>query len=252
MADGNQRLESRKEQFERLSHNCMAMGIWLLTPEGENEMTLNELKKMSTKELTALYNQHAEKQVKRMESRAKLEERTAQLLRDKDQLSEDAVDSTVPTKGKKRNIKPPMEAPETTTNEAGDEEMATNNTSARNVSKRGAPPPTARGRSPKTSAPAKKTSAPAKAAAKSEGEAKGKRGAPLTNHTYKAISEKSKKFNPGNNKLQASSARGLILEAIKKKEAGLTRQKLEEMYPEQNVKSALDVLVKFGFIEVAE
>lgn len=79
----------------------------------------------------------------------------------------------------------------------------------------------------------------------------GKRGAPLTNHTYVAISEKSKSFNPNGNKLQASSARGIIYDAIKKREGGVTRQKLEEQFQGQNVKGALDVLIKFGFIQVA-
>ena len=126
--------------------------------------------------------------------------------------------TTVPQKGKKSTTKkPPIEAPIEA--EQGASEMAAKDT---------------------------KTAKPA--AAKKEA---GKRGAPLTNHTYVAISEKSKNFNPGGNKLQASSVRGIIYDAIKKKEAGVTRQKLEEQFPDQNVKSALDVLSTFGFIQVA-
>lgn len=225
---------SRKERFARLHHNCMAIGIWMNSPEGDNDMKLDELKALSTKELTALYNEHAEKQVKRMESRAKLEERTIQLLRDAGKLDEGGegeVSSPVPTSGKRgkgKTQKPPMEAPDNTTTEEGNDDMATATKGKKAAAKKTAAKP----------APAKK-------------EAAGKRGAPLTNHTYVAISEKSKNFNPGGNKLQANSARGIIYEAIKKKEAGLTRSKLEEMFPEQNVKSALDVLAKFGFIQTA-
>lgn len=205
---------SRKERFARLNHDCMAIGIWINSPE-DDEMKLEDLKKMSTADLTALYNEHAAKQVKRMESRAKLEERTAQLLRDANKLEEgepdeNAVDSPAPQKGKKgKTNKPPIEAP-TNSDEEGNADMA-------------------------KPAPAKKEA--------------GKRGAPLTDHTYVAISEKSKNFNPGGNKLQASSARGVIYEAIKKKDGGISRSKLEAQFPEQNVKSAIDVLVKFGFIQ---
>lgn len=220
--EGDKEPRSRKQIFADLNHRCMAMGIWMNDPE--NEMKLEDLKALSTKELTALYNEHAERQVKRMESRAKLEERTAQLLRDSGKLDEgeageNAVDSPAPQKGKKSNTpKPPIEAP---LSEEGTADMS-------------------------------KTAKTAKTAAKKDAAPKkepGKRGAPLTNLTYTAISEKSKNFNPGGNKLQASSARGIIFAAIQKKEGGITRQKLEEQFPEQNVKSALDVLVKFGFIK---
>jgi hypothetical protein len=224
--------KSRREIFARLHHDCMAIHIWMLTPE-DCEMKLEDLKKLSTKELTALYNEHAEKQVKRMESRAKLEERTAQLLRDANKLEEgdasgNEVSSPAPQKGKKsKATKPPIEAP--STNEEGNEDMATT-------------------KGKKTAAKkATKTAAAKPAAAKKEA---GKRGAPLTNLTYSAISEKSKNYNPGGNKLQASSARGIIFAAIQKKgDSGITRQKLEEQFPDQNVKSALDVLIKFGFIK---
>lgn len=211
----------------------MATGIWMNDPE--NEMKLEELKALSTKELTALYNTMAEKQVKRMESRAKLEERTAQLLRDANKLeegdaSENEVSSPAPQKGKKsKTVKPPIEAP--STNEEGTEDMATT-----------------KGKKTAAKKATKTAAAPKPAAAKKEA---GKRGAPLTNLTYTAISEKSKNFNPGGNKLQASSARGIIYDAIKAAANGLTRQKLEEKFPDQNVKSAIDVLIKFGFIQVA-
>lgn len=219
-------VRSRKQIFADLHHRCMATGIWMNDPE--NEMTLEDLKKMSTKDLTALYNQHAEKQVKRMESRAKLEERTMQLLRDAGKLEEgaageNAVSSPAPKKSGKKSTtpKPPIEAP---INE-GSDDMA--------KAKKGSTKKTAA----KTT-PAKKEA--------------GKRGAPLTDHTYKAIPEKSKKFNPAGNKLQASSARGLVFAAIQKKDGGMKRSKLEADYPDTNVKSALDVLIKFGFIEVVE
>lgn len=221
---------SRKERFARLNHDCMAIGIWINSPE-DDEMKLEDLKKMSTADLTALYNEHAAKQVKRMESRAKLEERTAQLLRDANKLEEgepdeNAVDSPAPQKGKKgKTNKPPIEAP-TNSDEEGNADMAKNATAKKSTAKKGAAA---------KPAPAKKEA--------------GKRGAPLTDHTYVAISEKSKNFNPGGNKLQASSARGVIYEAIKKKDGGITRSKLEAQFPEQNVKSAIDVLVKFGFIQ---
>jgi len=220
---------NRRETFANLNHRRMAMGIWMNDPE--NDMNLEQLKALSTKELTALYNQYTDKMVKRMESRAKLEERTMQKLREAGQWEDgtaggNEVSSTVPQKGKKSTTKkPPIEAPIEA--EQGASEMATK-------------------KSTKTATKATQTAKPA--ADKNEA---GKRGAPLTNHTYVAISEKSKNFNPGGNKLQASSARGIIYDAIKKKEGGVTRQKLEEQFPDQNVKSALDVLTKFGFIQVA-
>ena len=194
MEDGTK--VSRKERFERLNHDCMAIQIWMNFLPEDDEMKLEDLKKMSTFDLTALYNEHAAKQVKRMESRAKLEERTAQLLREAGKLEEGAaaeneVSSPVPQKGKKgKTAKPPVEAPPT--NEEGTEDMATT-----------------KGKKTAT----KKAAATKPAAAKKEA---GKRGAPLTDHTHVAISEKSKHFNPGGNKLQASSARGVIFAAIQK------------------------------------
>lgn len=221
----DERTVSRRERFARLNHDCMAIHIWMT--EEENTMKLEELKALSTKELTDLYNQYADKQVKRMESRAKLEERTIQKLREAGKLDEsaegeNAVDSATPQKGKKSNTpKPPIEAPINSEEETAD--MS------------------------KNTAKAAKTSTKKTATEKKEG---AKRGAPLTNLTYTAISEKSKNYNPGGNKLQASSARGIIYAAIQKKgDAGITRQKLEEQFPDQNVKSALDVLIKFGFIK---
>lgn len=219
---------SRKERFARLSHDCMAIQIWMNFLPEDGEMKLEDLKKMSTFDLTALYNEHAARQVKRMESRAKLEERTAQLLRDAGKLEEDAtaesgVSSPAPQKGKKAAAtqKPPIEAPPT--KEEGTEEMATTK--------------------------GKKAATKKAATKKTDAAPAGKRGAPLTDLTYTAIPEKSKLFNPGGNKLQASSARGVIFAAIQKKDAGIKRTKLEEQFPDQNVKSALDVLVKFGFIK---
>lgn len=220
---------NRRETFANLNHRCMAMGIWMNDPE--NTMNLEQLKALSTKELTALYNQYADKMVKRMESRAKLEERTMQKLREEGKWEDGAqagneVSSKPPQKGKKSTTKkPPIEAP--IEDEQGASEMASK-------------------KSPK-SAEMTKAANPATTSKKEAG----KRGAPLTNYTYVAISEKSKNFNPKGNKLHASSARGIIYEAIKKKEAGVTRQKLEEQFQGQNVKGALDVLVKFGFIQVA-
>lgn len=204
---------SRRERFARLNHDCMAIHIWMNFLPEDDDMKLEDLKKMSTADLTALYNEHADKQVKRMESRAKLEERTAQKLREAGKLDEGgegevSSPAPAPSKGKgRKSAKPPIEAEPTNAEQ-------------------------------ETADMAKK-------------EAAGKRGAPLTNHTYIAISEKSKNYNPGGNKLQANSARGIIFAAIQKKEGGLTRQKLEEMFPDQNVKSALDVLSKFGFIQTA-
>jgi hypothetical protein len=219
-----QKVETRRDKFARLKHDCMAIGIWINSPK-DDKMRLEDLKNMNTKELTALYNEHAARQVKRMESRAKLEERTAQLLRDAgklDQGGEDEVSSPVPaTHGKRVTNKPPIEAPAT---EEGNADMATATATKKKASKKTAAKPAGNG-------------------------AKAQRGAPLTNKTYKVISEKSKKFNPDGNKLQASSSRGLIYAALQKKEAGLTRTKLEEMFPDVNVKSALDVLIKFGFVE---
>lgn len=258
-----QRTASRREQFARLKHDTTACEIWLNDPE--NTMTLDELKALTTKELTALYNSHAERQVKRMESRAKLEERTIQLLREQGKLEDkpsapDAADSNTiirKQRGKPRDPATPLEAKNMReTANAG----INDGTPLRDASARKRKPSTteegtddmATSKKNGKKAPAAKKAATTKqkpAAAKKE--TNGKRGAPLTNHTYVAISEKSKNYNPGGNKLQGNSARGIIFNAIQKKEGGLTRAKLEEMFPEQNVKSALDVLIKFGFVQTA-
>lgn len=226
MALEESKTESRRERFARLNHDCMAIHIWMNFLPEDDDMKLEDLKKMSTADLTALYNEHADKQVKRMESRAKLEERTAQKLREAGKLDEGgegevSSPAPAPSKGKgRKSAKPPIEA-EPTNAEQETADMAKNATATK------------------------------KTAAKKATKTAGKRGAPLTNHTYVAISEKSKNYNPGGNKLQANSARGIIFAAIQKKDGGLTRQKLEEMFPDQNVKSALDVLSKFGFIQTA-
>lgn len=236
MALEESKTESRRERFARLNHDCMAIHIWMNFLPEDDDMKLEDLKKMSTADLTALYNEHADKQVKRMESRAKLEERTAQKLREAGKLDEGgegevSSPAPAPSKGKgRKSAKPPIEAEPTNSEQQETADMAKNANAKKTPAK-------------------KATKTAAKPAAKKE--AAGKRGAPLTNHTYVAISEKSKNYNPGGNKLQANSARGIIFAAIQKKEGGLTRQKLEEMFPDQNVKSALDVLSKFGFIQTA-
>lgn len=232
--------KSRRESFARLKHDCMAIGLWI-----NNEditMNLQELKNMSSKELTALYNEHAAKQVKRMESRAKLEERTAQLLReagklDETQAAENAVSSPSPVKGKKATAaKPPIEAPNPA--EEGNADMATaatKKTAAKKATK------TVAKKATKTAAPAAK---------KDAGNAK--RGAPLTDHNYIAISEKSKDFNPRGYKPQAESMRNKVYLEIKNSDGGKTRTQLEKKFSELgSVKAQLDVLVKLQFIKTA-
>lgn len=256
---------SRKESFAGLNHRCKAAEIWLNDPE--NTMTLEELKALTTKELTALYNNHAERQVTRMESRSKLEERTIQLLREQGKLDEtsgkpeaaDANSVIRKPRGKPRDPATPLEAKnirETANagiNDGTPMRDASNNKRKRKSStdEEGTEDMATATKAKGKKAPAKKAAKTAKPAPAAKKEANGKRGAPLSNHTYVAISEKSKNFNPGGNKLQPSSARGIIFNAIQKKDGGLTRTKLEEMFPEQNVKSAVDVLIKFGFIQTA-
>lgn len=246
--------ESRREKFARLNHSCMATEIWLNDPEMEH-MKLEELKALTTKELTALYNEHAARQITRAESRAKLEERTIQLLREAGKLDEEKKaeegDTTHHPKrrGKPRDPATPLEAKnmrETANagiNDGTPLREASSRTRKSNKAEEGSADVATKSKSKKAAPKAKKEAAPKKEA--------GKRGAPLTDHTYKAISEKSKNYNPGGNKLQPNSARGIIFNAIQKKEAGISRSKLEEMFPEQNVKSAVDVLIKFGFVQVA-
>lgn len=238
---------SRRESFARLNHNCMAIGLWM--NDEDNTMKLEELKALSTKELTALYNQYADKQVKRMESRAKLEERTAQLLRDNQKLEEgsevagDEVSSPVPTpaptNGKGKPAKPPIEAEATTEEE--DADMAKNATAKKTTKTTAKKTAAAKPAKPAKTAPAKKDAAAA-----------GKRGAPLTDHTYIAISEKSKDFNPRGYKPQAESMRNKVYQEIKNSDGGKTRTQLEKKFGELgSVKAQLDVLVKLQFIKTA-
>jgi len=221
----------------------MAIAIWMNffgnNPKGE-EMKLEDLKKMSTRDLTELYNKHAEKQVKRMESRAVLEERTAQLLSDAESLAGKEVSSNAPQKGESRN-----------TNPEGIKEM---NTAAKKTLKPatiGNKVPAAQKIANKAPAakPAKAVAAkPAKPAKAASDKPAKSRGAPLTDGTYIAISEKSKNFNPLGCKLQASSARFAVYEAIKAKENGISRSKLETMFEGINVKGTLHTLTALSFI----
>lgn len=246
-------VRSRRDCFRDLHHRCMAIGIWMNDPE--NKMNLEELKKLSTKELTELYNKYADKQVKRMESRQKAEERTIQLLRDAGQWDDGTQkprepataleakniretanagindgtphrDASSKKKGNKQPRKP-IEAPEPT-NEG------TNDMAAKNAKKK-----------PATKSAKKTAAAPAAAEKKP-------RGAPTTNYTYTAIGEKAKGYNPEGLKLQAGSARGLVLEFIRGGESGKTRKQIEAKFPDINTKSALDVLVKYGFVTAKE
>ncbi len=241
---------SRKEKNVEREHNRKAMHIWLfLTPEDDN-MKLEDLKKMSTADLTALYNTMASKQVKRMESRAKLEERTAQLLRDNNKLDADAPADTGREPATAKEAKNIRETAEAGINDGTHAAKASTRKPASTKPSTTKEPEMAKTATKK--APAKKAAkkAPAKKAAAPAGEKT--RGAPLTNYTYTAIGEKAKGYNPEGLKLQASSARGLVLEAIRKNEAGKTRKQIEAMFPDINTKSALDVLVKYGFVLAKE
>src|SRR5690606_16033028 len=166
---------SRRERFARLNHDCKAIGIWM--NEEENTMKLEELKAMSTKELTALYNQYADKRVKRMESRAKLEERTIQKLREAGELDEGKTEECATNENNPTN---PNSEDATMAKTA-----TTTKKSAKTATKK---------------APAKKaTKAPAtKAPAKKSSEGSAKRGAPTKNPTYVAIAEGSRGYNPKN------------------------------------------------------
>jgi len=243
----NSDLPSRKESFARLSANCRLIHLWLFLLPEDNEMTLDDLKKMSTADLTKLYNEHADKQVKRMETRAKLEERTIQKLREAGKWEDgssagDGVDvsSDAPAKTPKagKPSRPPIEAPATTTEE-GTADMAKTATNKKTATKK-AP---AKKAAPKKEAATKKPAAPKK-------EGGGKRGAPLTDHVYVAISEKSKDFNPRGYKPQAESMRNKVYQAIKGADEGLTRTQLEKKFSDLgNVKAQIDVLVKLAFIK---
>lgn len=216
---------SRRELFARLNHDCMAIGIWM--NEEENTMKLEELKAMSTKELTALYNQYADKRVKRMESRAKLEERTIQKLREAGELDEEKTE-------------------ECTTNPNPNSEDATmaKTATAKKSAKTAAKKKSAAKATKATKAPAKKSS---------EGGAK--RGAPTKNPTYVAIAEGSRGYNPKNLRINPTSSRAQVLEYIAKAPTGRTKKQCEEKFadtPEVNVPSALYFLVRHGFASVKD
>lgn len=223
---------SRRERFARLNHDCMAIGIWM--NEEENTMKLEELKALSTKELTALYNQYADKTVKRMESRAKLEERTIQKLREAGKLDEGKTEECATNES-------------TTTNPNSEDATmaktaATTKKSAKTAAKK---------------APAKKaTKAPAKKApAKKSSEGGAKRGAPAKNPTYVAIAEGSRGYNPKKLRINPTSSRAQVLEYIAKAPTGRTKKQCEEKFadtPEVNVPSALYFLVRYGFASVKD
>lgn len=224
-------------------------------------MDINELRALSMADLKTLYNSLAEKQVKRFESRQKAEERTQQLLRENGKWVDEKVTGLTPKAA--RNVRE--------TAEAG----INDGTPLRKGARGPGAQASARG------AETKKAEAAARAATKAEkgaservqeaakgkqggkGTAEGKkpapaaapeakrgRGAPVKNDAYEAIGEKEKGYNPKGLKIQASSARGVVIAALRKERNGLSRSELEKMFPEQNVKSALDVLVKLGFIRV--
>ena len=234
---GDEKTVSRRERFARLNHDCTAMSIWI--NEEENTMKLEELKALSTKELTDLYNQYADKRVKRMESRAKLEERTAQKLREAGKLDEDM------TAREARNIRETAKA-------------GVNTDSAKDMAKTKAP---AEGKG-KKSANATSKASPATGKAqppKGKGEGTGKapkasRGAPVKNPTYVAIPEGSKGYNPKGFRTNPSSSRFQVLEYIRKAPTGRTREQCEKQFEgmDVNVTSSLYFLSKHGFAKVKE
>lgn len=221
---------SRRERFARLNHDCTAISIWM--NEEENTMKLEELKAMSTKELTALYNKHAEKRVKRMESRAKLEERTIQKLREAGELDEGKTEECATNESN---------TPNPNSEDATMAKTATTKKSAKTAAKK---------------APAKKAAKAAKTAkapAKKSNEGSAKRGAPTKNPTYVAIAEGSRGYNPKNLRINPTSSRAQVLEYIAKAPTGRTKKQCEEKFadtPEVNVLSALYFLVRHGFASV--
>jgi len=262
-----QQAESRREANLRNSLIYFKWHILLFLLPESDPMEMKDLDAMSESQLRALYNTLAEKQVKRFESRVKAQERTAQLLREKGELVDEKI-TTISAKGA-ANMRETAEAgindgtplrkgargpgAQKSARAAGTkrEEAA-----ARAANKAGAKAPervqepAKGGKAGKGAAPAGKA-APAAAPA-SAGSKKG-RGAPVKNETYTAIPEGDKKYNPQKLKLQASSARGVVLASIVKAGAkGKTRNTLVAEFPDQNVKSALDVLVKVGFLRIVE
>jgi|SRR5690606_7520147 len=218
---------SRRERFARLNHDCKAIGIWM--NEEENTMKLEELKAMSTKELTALYNQYADKRVKRMESRAKLEERTIQKLREAGKLDEGKTEECATNENNPTN---PNSEDATMAKTA-----TTTKKSAKTATKK---------------APAKKAT---KAPAKKSSEGSAKRGAPTKNPTYVAIAEGSRGYNPKNLRINPTSSRAQVLEYIAKAPNGRTKKQCEEKFadtPEVNVLSSLYYLVRHGFVSVKD
>ncbi len=199
------------------------MKLLMMLPEND-PMELKDLQAMSVSELKNLYNSLAEKQIKRFESRAKAEERTAQLLREAGKL-EEAKEPKAKAKAELKPAKKPIEAPEPS------------------------PEPAKGKKQGKAPAPDKK---PSPASSPEASAAKRGRGAPVKNESYKLIPETDKRFNPGKLRIQPSSARGRVLAEMEKLKPGatITRTELEKLFEGQNVKSALDVLVKVKFIEV--
>lgn len=229
---------SRREQFARLNHDCFIMRVWNLTGD---KMKYDELAKLSMAQLADLYNKHADKKVKRFESR---EVGTKRVL---DALEMAGI--------KVEGMKSPHGIAGYTDKDGagGPEHTASEPEPAKQPGRKGkgakpapAPAPVAEGK------PAK---AKGKAAAAPEPKAKESaargRGAPKKDFNYTAL-----KLKPGV-RLNPTSARTLVYNKLDEAgKDGMTREALEKHFTKAkqdvNVKSALDYLVKMKMVKAGD
>lgn len=210
-------------------------------------MELKDLQALDMAGLTKLYNELAEKQVKRFESRKKAEERTHQLLREQGKLDE------AMTQAEAKNIAETAKAGVNTGTELRKIEP-------KKAAKKKAVKPQESRPAPKAGKGKGKTAgaAPAPTPAKGKKDAgkapAKKRGAPTKNPTYTAISEKAKGYNPKGLRINPASARQTVLDFIKTSSEGKTREQIEKKFDETdiNVPSSLYFLTTYGFAKVAE
>lgn len=239
-------------------------------------MNIDELKKLSTKELVAKYNELTGEQVARMASREVAERRTIEALKAKGEWVDEVVNGN--TEREAKNIHETAKAgintgsPERREKPRATRGRAKGNLAANNLhpsmgtpvngkaAKKGA------GKAQETTAKAQ----PEPKAGKGKGEgaggaekptpAAGKRagkrgrGAPQKNPTYTAIAPTDKAYNPKGFKPQATSDRMVVLEYIRSNNGQRTRDQIVAHFDGQsvNVNAALYYLGKYGFCRVSE
>lgn len=216
----------------------------------ENAVNLTDLEKMSTADIVTLYNTLADKQVKRMASRADAERRTIEALKEAGKWEEPG---TEPTAAPVREARAPKGK------KGGEADAAPLLPPEKKPAAKVKPSPTSKigGKEPdKVKAPiAKPTKTKPEKVKKQPAPAAGNgRGAPRKNPVYIPFAGPKTKYNPKGLRINPNSARKFVLDFIEKNPAGKTRDQIEQHFSETelNVKSALDFCIKYGFASIKE